>query len=179
MNTRSKMHTHYHESRNSSTNSETPNISQNWMFDGATTSEMEINGKQPSKQIGHVLWIMQLPSKLPGNDGQYLWRYDKRLYHYCLHGQHFPLRTRHGNMATLTENTRKVLQCLRDNNLFLKATKCEFNKTKIQYLGMIIEENKISMDPGKLAGIRDWPEPTTVKETWKFLGFGNYYRKFI
>ena len=92
---------------------------------------------------GHVLWIMQLPSKLPGNDGQYLWRYDKQLYHYCLHGQHFPLRNRHGNMATLTENTRKVLQCLRDNDLFLKATKCEFNKTKIEYLGMIIEENKI------------------------------------
>ena len=81
--------------------------------------------------------------------------------------------------ATLTENTRKVLQRLRDNDLFLKATKCEFNKTKIEYLGMIIEENKISMDPGKLAGIRDWPEPTTVKETRKFLGFGNYYRKFI
>ena len=50
---------------------------------------------------------------------------------------------------------------------------------KIEYLGMIIEENKIFMDPGKLAGIRDWPKPTTVKETRKFLGFGNYYRKFI
>ena len=80
---------------------------------------------------------------------------------------------------TLTENTKKVLARLRDNDLFLKPTKCEFNKTKIEYLGMIIEEGKISMDPGKLKGIRDWPSPTTVKQTRGFLGFGNFYRRFI
>jgi hypothetical protein len=44
---------------------------------------------------------------------------------------------------------------------------------------MIIEEGKISMDPGKLAGIRDWPTPITVKQTRGFLGFGNFYRCFI
>ena len=44
---------------------------------------------------------------------------------------------------------------------------------------MVIEEGKISMDPGKLKGIRDWPAPTTVKQTRGFLGFGNFYRRFI
>ena len=44
---------------------------------------------------------------------------------------------------------------------------------------MIIEEGKISIDPTKLAGIRDWPVPTTVKQVQSFLGFGNFYRKFI
>ena len=44
---------------------------------------------------------------------------------------------------------------------------------------MIIEENRISMDAGKLKGIRDWPTPTTVKEVRGFLGFGNFYRQFI
>jgi hypothetical protein len=44
---------------------------------------------------------------------------------------------------------------------------------------MIISENEISMDQKKLEGIRKWPEPTSVKETRSFLGFGNYYRKFI
>jgi RNase H-like domain found in reverse transcriptase len=44
---------------------------------------------------------------------------------------------------------------------------------------MIIEEGKISMDAVKLAGIRDWPVPTTLKQTRSFLGFGNFYRKFI
>jgi RNase H-like domain found in reverse transcriptase len=68
---------------------------------------------------------------------------------------------------------------LRENDLFLKPTKCEFNKTKVEYLGMVIEEEKISMDPGKLRGIRDWPAPTTVKQTRRFLGFGNFCRRFI
>ena len=80
---------------------------------------------------------------------------------------------------TLTENTKKVLTRLRDNDLFLKPTKCEFNKTKVEYLGMIIEEGKISMDAGKLKGIQDWPTPKTVKQVRQFLGFGNFYRRFI
>ena len=80
---------------------------------------------------------------------------------------------------TLTKNTKRVLARLQENDLFLKPTKCEFNKTKVEYLGMIIEEGKISMDPGKLKGIRDWPPPTTVKQTRGFLGFGNFYRRFI
>ena len=81
--------------------------------------------------------------------------------------------------ATLTANTKRVLARLRENDLFLKPTKCEFNKTKVEYLGMVIEEGKISMDPGKLKGIKDWPTPTTVKQTRAFLGFGNFYRRFI
>ena len=52
-------------------------------------------------------------------------------------------------------------------------------KTKIEWLGMIIKEGKISMDPGKLKGIAEWPSPTTVKQTQVFLGFGNFYRHFI
>jgi RNase H-like domain found in reverse transcriptase len=44
---------------------------------------------------------------------------------------------------------------------------------------MIIEEGKISMDAVKLGGIRDWPVPTTLKQTQSFLGFGNFYQKFI
>ena len=49
--------------------------------------------------------------------------------------------------------TKLVLEKLRENDLFLKAKKCEFEKTKIEYLEMIIEEGQISMDPIKLAGI--------------------------
>ena len=40
---------------------------------------------------------------------------------------------------------------------------------------MIIEEGQISMDPIKLAGIREWPAQTTVKQVQLFLGFGNFY----
>ena len=72
-----------------------------------------------------------------------------------------------------------VLEKLWENDLFLKAKKCKFYKMKIEYLGMIIKEGRISMDPVKLGGIRDWPTPTTVKQIQSFLGFGNFYRKFI
>ena len=44
---------------------------------------------------------------------------------------------------------------------------------------MIVEEGKLAMDPMKLGGIQDWPTPTKVKEVRSFLGFGNFYRKFI
>ena len=61
-------------------------------------------------------------------------------------------------------NTQKVLQHLREHDLYLKLKKCKFNKTKLEYLGMIVEEGKMAMDPVKLGGIRDWPIPTKVKE---------------
>ena len=44
---------------------------------------------------------------------------------------------------------------------------------------MIVQQGKISMDPVKLGGIKDWPTPTTVKQVRSFLGFGNFYRRFI
>ena len=65
---------------------------------------------------------------------------------------------------TLEANMKKVLQCLRENDLYLKPKKCKFRKTKIEWLGMIIKEGKISMDSGKLQGIKEWPVPTTVKQ---------------
>ena len=49
--------------------------------------------------------------------------------------------------------TKMVLAKLREHDLFLKAKKCEFCKQKTEYLGMVIEEGQISMDPIKLAGI--------------------------
>ena len=69
-----------------------------------------------------------------------------------------------GTKKELTWITRMVLGKLRENDLFLKAKKCEFYKTKIEYPGMIIEEGRISMDPVKLGRIRDWPTPTMVKQ---------------
>jgi hypothetical protein len=82
--------------------------------------------------------------------------------------------------------TKLTLEKLQEHNLFLKAKKCEFCQTRIEYLGMIIEylgmiieEGKISMDTVKLGGIRDWPVPTTLKQTWSLLGFGNFYQRFI
>ena len=83
------------------------------------------------------------------------------------------------DLDILEKLDKDVLQQLQENDLYLKLTKCKFKKTKIEYLGMVITKGKISMDSVKLKGIQDWPAPTTVKEVWSFLGFGNSYRKFI
>jgi len=82
----------------------------------------------------------------------------------------------HKDLKILKENTKIALKRLRDNDLYLKPSKCEFHKTKIEYLGMVIEEGKVSMDTSKLKGIQDWPIPSTVKQVRGFLGFGNFYR---
>ncbi|KAL7277513.1 hypothetical protein ACG7TL_008434 [Trametes sanguinea] len=75
--------------------------------------------------------------------------------------------------------TREVLKRLREKDLFAKPEKCLFEQSSIEYLGMIISKGKISMDPKKVAGVTDWPRPTKVKQVQAFLGFANFYRRFI
>jgi hypothetical protein len=75
--------------------------------------------------------------------------------------------------------TRMVVNRLHDNDLFLKLEKCYFEVPKVEFLGLIIQDGELAMDPAKLKGIADWPAPTTVKGVRAFLGFGNFYRKFI
>jgi hypothetical protein len=77
------------------------------------------------------------------------------------------------------QTVREVLGLLRENHLFLKAEKCEFERQKIEYLGLVISENHVSMDPVKVKGVTDWPVPKKVKEVQSFLGFVNFYRRFI
>ena len=77
------------------------------------------------------------------------------------------------------EIVTRVLQILADNNLFLKAEKCEFERLKIEYLGLIISQGQIEMDPVKIEGVAKWPEPKNVTNVQSFLGFTNFYRRFI
>src|ERR1700724_3434545 len=81
--------------------------------------------------------------------------------------------------SKLNYYTRRVLRKLQENDLFLNLDKCTFDVEEIDYLEMIVRENQIKMDPTKLVGIAEWPIPTTVKQVRSFLGFGNFYRRFI
>ena len=74
---------------------------------------------------------------------------------------------------------RRVLMKLRAAGLKLKPSKCAFFKKKITYLGHVVSEEGIATDEEKVRVIRDWPIPKTVTEVRSFLGFTNYYRKFI
>ena len=83
---------------------------------------------------------------------------------------------------TLQELTRlmhHVLQRIQDLDLFLRPAKCSFNQTSVKYLGLIILEGEIRMDPVKLKAIQEWPLPRTIKDIQKFLGFCNFYRQFV
>jgi len=74
---------------------------------------------------------------------------------------------------------RRVLQVLQEHKLFLHPEKCEFCKEWIEYLGLVISENEVSMDPVKVAGVREWPTPENKTDVQAFLGFVNFYRRFI
>jgi len=54
---------------------------------------------------------------------------------------------------------QRVLEILAEHKLFLRPEKCEFHWKQIEYLGLVILENRVAMDPVKVAGVRDWPTP--------------------
>ncbi|KAK3539324.1 hypothetical protein QTP70_000236 [Hemibagrus guttatus] len=83
------------------------------------------------------------------------------------------------NLAEHRQHVAKVLECLRKFQLFLKAEKCSSHQTSVQFLGYQIDSSGIKMDERKVTAVRDWPAPTMVKELQRFLGFANFYRRFI
>jgi hypothetical protein len=77
------------------------------------------------------------------------------------------------------EHLRLVLQKLRDNQLYAKYNKCEFWIDEVSFLGHIISNGVISVDPAKVKEIVVWSIPTTVIEIRSLLGLAGYYRRFI
>jgi hypothetical protein len=74
------------------------------------------------------------------------------------------------------EHLRMVLQKLRDNQLYAKFSKCEFWIDKVPFLGHIISNGGVSVDPAKVREIVAWKIPSTVTEIWSFLGLEGYCR---
>jgi hypothetical protein len=83
------------------------------------------------------------------------------------------------NLEDHEEQVKKVLKALEERDLRVKLDKCTFWATEVEYLGFIVSTEGIKMNPGKVKAILEWPEPTTVKETQSFLGFANFYRRFV
>ncbi|KAG1956953.1 retrotransposable element [Pimephales promelas] len=77
------------------------------------------------------------------------------------------------------QHVRSVLQRLIQFHLYAKSEKCEFHQTSISFLGYIISQEGVAMDEKKVQGVVDWPLPQTIKELQRFLGFANFYRRFI
>jgi len=73
----------------------------------------------------------------------------------------------------------RVLEVLAEHKLFLRPEKCEFHWKWIEYLRLVILENKVEMDPVKIAGVHDWPTPENRTDVQAFIGFVNFYCCFI
>lgn len=74
----------------------------------------------------------------------------------------------------------QVLETLNRESYFLQPSKCEFKRTRIEYLGLVVDRDKLTINPKKADGLRDWPWTLkTVKEVHSVLGILGYQRPFI
>src|SRR5258708_6374591 len=84
--------------------------------------------------------------------------------------------------ASLTDHrriTQEILQTLHSYKLFLQPEKCKFKHQEVDYLGLVISKDHVAMDPVKVQGVTDWPQPAKVKDVQSFIGFMNFYQRFI
>jgi len=79
----------------------------------------------------------------------------------------------------LEERTIRFLEIADKHNLCFKRTKCEFNATEIPILGVRVGRGEVKMENEKIKAIQDWETPKKVKDVESFLGFVNFYRRFI
>jgi len=77
------------------------------------------------------------------------------------------------------EHLRVVLQRLREHKLYAKFSKYEFWLKRVQFLGHVISEDDISVDPSKIQDVLNWKTPESVSEIRSFLGLAGYYRQFV
>ena len=77
------------------------------------------------------------------------------------------------------QHVRKVLTKLREAGIPADVDKCEFHVTETKYLGLIVSTEGIKMDPSKVDAIKSWDTPTCVREVRSFIGFCNFYCRFI
>jgi len=76
-------------------------------------------------------------------------------------------------------HVRLVLERLREAGLFLKPQKCQFEVQEVSFLGYLISPKGIRMDPKKVEAVTEWPTPESTHDVQMFLGFANFYRRFI
>src|SRR5712671_1024537 len=77
------------------------------------------------------------------------------------------------------ECVHRVLDKLEKHDLYLKPEKCAFMQRCIEFLGVVLEDNTIQMDPTKIKGVAEWPFPRNPTDIRSFLGFTGFYRYFI
>ncbi|KAK3549456.1 hypothetical protein QTP86_001449 [Hemibagrus guttatus] len=82
-------------------------------------------------------------------------------------------------MEDHVRQVREVLTRLQRHHLFVKLEKCEFHRTTVTFLGYVISPWGVEMDTNNVRAITEWPAPATIQELQWFLGFANFYQRFI
>lgn len=77
------------------------------------------------------------------------------------------------------EHVKRVLERLRKYDLYAKLSKCEFSVEEVEFLGFIVGKDGVRADPSRIETIQQWPVPTSFREVQVFLGFANFYRRFV
>lgn len=77
------------------------------------------------------------------------------------------------------QHVSKVLAILKNNHLYVKPEKCVFHASTVDYLGFRISSSGVEISPNNVAAIKTWPSPRSIKDVQSFLGFCNFYRRFI
>ncbi|KAJ0717250.1 putative nucleotidyltransferase, Ribonuclease H [Helianthus annuus] len=77
------------------------------------------------------------------------------------------------------QHLRLILELLRKEQLYAKCSKCDFWLREVHFLGHVVNEDGIHVDPSKVDSIKNWPAPRTPIEIRQFLGLAGYYRRFI
>ena len=83
------------------------------------------------------------------------------------------------NPAEHRLHVQRVLERLKDYGLYINLKKCEFDTDEVDFLGFIVSTKGVRMDPKRIQMIKEWPKPKTYREVQVFLGFVNFYRRFI
>jgi hypothetical protein len=77
------------------------------------------------------------------------------------------------------QHIHQVLHTLWQHKLYANLGKCSFDMDMVHYLGYIIDQHGVHVDPAKIQVICDWPAPTTLTELRSFLGLANFYHRFV
>ena len=83
------------------------------------------------------------------------------------------------NLRQHQKDVSNILEAIQKSGMKVKPSKCEFHWKETEYLGFIICEKGVKADPVKTQAIREWTMPKSKKDIQSFLGFCNFYRRFI
>ncbi|GJT74247.1 putative reverse transcriptase domain-containing protein [Tanacetum coccineum] len=144
----------------------------------------ETGDKSKKKQLQDVPVVKNFPEvfpeDLPGSspiEGSR--RRSSRTPHSELEYGHYEFTLCRLSKQEHEEHLKIILELLKKEELYAKFSKCEFWIPKVQFLGHVIDNKGIHVDPAKIESVKDWASPKTPTEIRQFLGLAGYYQRFI